>query len=100
MVPRLRTCFEVIGAGLPRTATRTLKLALQRLTGGPCYHMSTVSDRSGDVADWEAALQGRMPDWREFFADYTAAVDHPASAFWPALARAFPRRRDHLVDQD
>lgn len=82
--------LKVIGAGLPRTATHTLKTVLPRLTGGPCYHMSTVGDRDEDVYAWEAALDGNEPDWREFFAGHTAAVDHPASAFWPELASAFP----------
>jgi hypothetical protein len=80
--------LKVIGAGLPRTATHTLKVVLPQLTGGPCYHMSVLSDE--DVGVWEAALDGNPPDWREFFADYAAAVDHPSSAFWPELADAFP----------
>jgi hypothetical protein len=80
--------LQVIGAGLPRTATHSLKVALPRLTGGPCYHMSTVSD--DHIPVWEAALAGQPPDWTEFFAEYTAAVDHPPSAFWPDLAEAFP----------
>ena len=39
---------------------------------------------------WQAALDGNPPDWHAFFADYAAAVDWPASAFWPELADAFP----------
>ena len=31
-----------------------------------------------------------MPDWKEFFRDYGAAVDWPASAFWPEIHAAFP----------
>jgi hypothetical protein len=31
-----------------------------------------------------------MPDWNTFLADYTAAVDWPASAFWRELADANP----------
>ena len=31
--------LEVIGAGLGRTGTTSLKQALERLLGGPCYHM-------------------------------------------------------------
>jgi len=82
--------LKVIGAGLPRTGTRTLKQALPQLVGGPCYHMSTVFDRPEETAVWQAALDGNPPDWHEFFADYAAAVDWPASAFWEDLAGAFP----------
>jgi hypothetical protein len=31
-----------------------------------------------------------MPDWRAALSGYRAAVDWPASAFWPELAEAFP----------
>jgi hypothetical protein len=34
--------LRVIGAGLGRTGTNSLKLALERLLGGPCYHMLEV----------------------------------------------------------
>jgi sulfotransferase family protein len=80
--------LRVIGAGLPRTATHTLKVVLPQLTGGPCYHMSAVAE--DHVPVWQAALDGTSPDWPEFFAEYAAAVDFPASAFWPELADTFP----------
>jgi hypothetical protein len=34
--------FKVVGAGLGRTGTHSLQLALQQLLGGPCYHMLEV----------------------------------------------------------
>ena len=34
--------LAVIGAGLGRTATFSLKFALEHLGLGPCYHMSEV----------------------------------------------------------
>ncbi len=82
--------LQVIGAGLPRTATNSLRVALPRLTGGACYHMVTVNEQPEHIPVWQAALDGHPPDWRAFFADYTAAVDWPVSAFWEDLAEAFP----------
>lgn len=82
--------LRVVGAGLPRTATHTLKLALARLTGGPSYHMTEVFDHQDHVAFWQAALDGERVDWPGFFTGYTSAVDWPSSAFWPELAAAFP----------
>jgi hypothetical protein len=82
--------LRIIGAGLPRTATNTLRTVLPALTGGPCYHMVDVNEHPEHLPIWLAALNGDPPDWREFFADYTAAVDWPPSAFWPDLAAAFP----------
>jgi Sulfotransferase domain len=82
--------LRVVGAGLGRTGTHSLKLALERLLGGPCYHMMEVFAHPEHVPLWHAAARGEMPDWRALMGDYAAAVDWPASAFWPELAAAFP----------
>ena len=34
--------LRVVGAGLGRTGTNSLKVALERLLGLPCYHMMEV----------------------------------------------------------
>lgn len=83
--------LRVIGAGLPRTATNSLRNALRRLTGGSCYHMLDVNEHPEHLPIWQAALDGHPPDWRDFFSGYTAAVDWPASAFWADLAEVFPQ---------
>lgn len=81
---------RVIGAGLGRTGTHSLKLALERLLGGPCYHMFEALDHPEDFAVWQRAAEGQMPDWASFLARYEATVDWPAAAFWAELAAAFP----------
>ena len=80
----------MVGAGVGRTGTLSLKIALERLLGGPCYHMIEVFGHPEHIPAWHAAAQGKMPDWRELLAGYQAAVDWPASAFWPELSEAFP----------
>jgi hypothetical protein len=82
--------LRVVGAGLPRTATRSLKDALERLLGGRCYHMAEVFQHLEDVPTWAAATRGEEVDWRSFPPDSVAAVDWPASAFWRELADAHP----------
>jgi Sulfotransferase domain len=82
--------LRVVGAGLGRTGTHSLKLALEQLLGGPCYHMSETFGRPADIPVWHAAANGQMPDWPTFLADYTAAVDWPACAFWRPLADEYP----------
>src|SRR5690349_5235679 len=82
--------LRVIGAGLGRTGTYSLKVALERLLGGPCYHMAEVFAHPEHVASWHAAAGGRMPDWHALFAGYRATVDWPAASFWPELSAAFP----------
>jgi hypothetical protein len=82
--------LRVIGAGLGRTGTHSLKLALERLLGGPCYHMAEVFHRPQDIPVWHAAAKGEAVDWRKLLAGYEAAVDWPPAAFWPQLAEVFP----------
>jgi hypothetical protein len=82
--------LRVVGAGLPRTATRSLKGALETLLDDRCYHMAEVFDHLEDVPTWRAATRGDEVDWRSFPPDCVAAVDWPASAFWRELAEAHP----------
>jgi hypothetical protein len=68
----------------------SLKLGLERLLGAPCYHMIEVFSHPEHVAHWHSAAVNVMPDWNELFTGYSAAVDWPASAFWPELVEAYP----------
>jgi len=82
--------LRVVGAGLGRTGTHSLKLALEQLLGAPCYHMFEVMDNPDHIAVWDAALRGDPPDWNRFLSKYAATVDWPACAFWRELADANP----------
>jgi Sulfotransferase domain len=82
--------LKVVGAGLGRTGTHSLKLALERLLGEPCYHMIEVFGNADHVPMWHQAALGNMPDWEQLFAGYGAAVDWPAAAFWEEQSKAFP----------
>src|ERR671926_434210 len=55
--------LEVIGAGFGRTGTMSLKLALEELGFGPCYHMTEVFEHPEHVELWRAAGQGQGLDW-------------------------------------
>ena len=68
----------------------SLKLALEQLLGGRCYHMFETHERPADGDVWLAAGRGEMPDWNEFFADYVATVDWPSCDFWREQSDANP----------
>lgn len=90
---QVRSCavtLRVVGAGLGRTGTNSLQLALQELLGAPCYHMTEVFSHPEDIAVWHAIVRGEAPDWDSLFDGYVAAVDWPAAAFWRELADAYP----------
>ena len=82
--------LRVIGAGLGRSGTTSLKAALERLLGGPCHHMMEVFAHPEQIPAWQAAADGDMPDWRALLAPYRAAVDWPSAAYWSEIAAAFP----------
>ncbi len=79
--------LSVIGAGLGRTGTLSLKLALERLGFGPCYHMIEVFEHHRDhVSLWDTAAEGKRIDWDVLFRGYHSAVDFPAAAFYRETA--------------
>jgi Sulfotransferase domain len=82
--------LRVVGAGLGRTGTHSLKLALEQLLGGPCYHMSELIEREDDTAVWARAVDGEEVDWNAFLSEFSATVDWPACAFWEPIAAAHP----------
>lgn len=82
--------ITVVGAGLPRTGTKSLCLALEELTGGLCHHMGDVFSYPAQVPVWRDAVAGRPPGWRDFLADYVAVTDWPGSAFWRELSEEYP----------
>jgi hypothetical protein len=82
--------LKAVGAGLGRTGSHSLKIGLETLLGGTCYHMVEVFGRPADVPLWHAAILGNPPDWDTMFEDFSAAVDWPAAAMWKELHEAFP----------
>ncbi|MGZ4131559.1 MAG: sulfotransferase family protein [Actinomycetota bacterium] len=88
MTPDLR----VVGVGLPRTATSSLRDALQRLLGGACLTMSALAGHPFDLgAAWRRALAGEPLDPEEAFAGFVATVDWPGSIWWRDLVRRYPK---------
>ncbi len=58
--------MEIIGAGFGRTGTMSLKVALEELGFGPCYHMIEVFGHPEHLGFWEAAWHGQPVDWDGF----------------------------------
>ncbi len=82
--------IQIVGAGVGRTGTHSLKVALEQLLGGTCHHMMEVFGRQDQIDAFTAAIDGVDADWPTVLADFTAIVDFPGSLFWRELADAFP----------
>jgi hypothetical protein len=83
--------LKVVGAGVGRTGTASLKLALEQLLGGRCHHMfEMVAGDPAQVSGWTDAIEGRDVDWQKLLNGYVAQVDWPGASFWPELSAANP----------
>lgn len=87
--------LQVIGAGYGRTGTMSTYTALKEL-GMPCYHMFEVLQNKANkdhINFWNTVAEepaGKQHAWNTVFANYTAAVDNPASCVWRELHAAYP----------
>jgi hypothetical protein len=92
--------LKIIGAGLGRTATFSLKFALEHLGFGPCYHMTEVlAAGRRNVPLWLAAVEGR-PDWEAIFDGFGSTTDYPACTYWRELAAYYPSAKVVLTVRD
>ncbi|HSM41764.1 MAG TPA: sulfotransferase, partial [Afifellaceae bacterium] len=92
--------LKVIGAGVGRTGTYSLKLAINQLGLGPCHHMEEVlHNMAVQVPLWAAAAEGR-PDWATIYEGYESAVDWPTARFFRELSIVYPDARFVLTHRD
>lgn len=82
--------LQLIGAGLGRTGTLSLKAALERIGYGPCYHMIEVLSAPQRARHWLERTRSSSHDWDAIFHRYRSTVDWPAAAFWRELAMRYP----------
>ncbi|MEZ5832165.1 MAG: sulfotransferase [Dongiaceae bacterium] len=85
--------MKVIGVGVGRTGTHSLKLAIEQLGLGPCHHMEEVlHNPTVQVPLWAAAVKGRA-DWQAIYQGYESAVDWPTAGFFRELNAVYPSAR-------
>ena len=92
--------IQVIGAGLGRTGTLSLKAALEELGFAKCYHMVEVLARMDDARTWDAAARGEPVDWDRLFSGYRATVDLPGCVFYRELLGKYPEAKVILTVRD
>ena len=92
--------LKVVGAGFGRTGTLSLKIALERIGFGPCYHMMEVFPRPDHIARWHRLAFEQSMDWDEIFRGFHATVDWPAARWWREIAAHFPDAKVLLSVRD
>ncbi|TGZ69152.1 hypothetical protein CRM22_003884 [Opisthorchis felineus] len=93
----------VIGVGLMRTGTTSLKKALETLYDRPCYHMSDVfgCHKEAHIKAWLWAFDqtvisaGHIPRefWDAIYGNCCAAVDYPTCVFYKQLMEVYPEAK-------
>ena len=97
--------LQVIGAGWGRTGTNSVKMALEKLLDGPCYHMFECVKRP-DFQKWIDAYAGKPPDFKAIFTHpdgdkfYKATLDYPACGMYRQLMEAYPDAKVLLTVRD
>jgi hypothetical protein len=95
--------LEVFGAGVGRTGTLSLKIALEKLGFGPCHHMRVLleqQDQHERIALWRRAAAGRAVDWAEVYRGFSSSTDWPGARFWREITTAFPDAKVILTVRD
>ncbi|MGF1470374.1 MAG: sulfotransferase family protein [Rubrobacteraceae bacterium] len=92
--------LKVIGAGFGRTGTMSLKVALEELGFGPCYHMFEVDENPKHAEVWDAAARGEPVDLKGLLEDYGSIVDWPGCTFYKELMEAYPGAKVVLSVRD
>ena len=91
--------LSIIGAGVGRTGTASLKVALELLGTGQSYHMSDVLQNPERVKTW-LGVAGGDADWDAIFEGYGSSVDYPGCTFWTQLADHYPEAKIILTVRD
>jgi Sulfotransferase domain len=83
--------LKVIGSGLGRTGTHSLKLALEQLGFGKCYHMMELLKNPDGLKYFLKAENGEKVNWDELFGEeYLSAVDYPVARYYKQLMNYYP----------
>ncbi|CAH8620768.1 unnamed protein product [Schistosoma rodhaini] len=105
------TSLLVIGAGLPRTGTKSLKEALEIIYSKPCYHMvEIVTKKHCDIGKWQTLFTEALNmttdetmihrGLSEILDGYVAVTDVPACAFYRELMSIYPNAKVILTVRD
>jgi len=102
--------LSVIGAGMGRTGTSSLKIALEHLGFGKTHHMSEVTGSLGEglghlnawVEVMNATFDRRVEIFDKMFTNskFHSLVDAPGSPFYKELSSLYPDAKVILTERD
>ena len=92
--------LKVIGAGGPRTGTTSLKVALEILGFGKCYHMEWLFNNPDETRYWVELFETGTTDFEAMFDGFQSTVDFPGHLNYKILMEQYPEAKVILTDRD
>ena len=92
--------MKVFGTGFGRTGTMSLKIALEKLGMGPCYHMKEIAIRPSHIKMWYDISRDDHPKWDQLFKNFNSGVDYPVCLYYEELVNKFPDAKFILTLRD
>jgi len=92
--------LKVIGAGGPRTGTASLRVALETLGFGKCYHMEGLFNNPEQIKYWHELFDTGSTDFDTLFDGFTSTVDFPGYMAYGAIFDKYPDAKVILGDRD
>ena len=92
--------LKIIGAGLARTGTMSLKNALEILGIGQCFHVIELLKEPSRLNYLDAKNPAGSDNWNAFFNGFNAAVDYPACYYYDTLLQQNPDAKVILTVRD
>ena len=76
-----------------RTGTMSLKVALEQLGFGKCYHMFELFQHPEDITYFQKAERGEPVDWHKLFEGYRSALDMPVIRYYKQITALYPEAK-------
>jgi len=92
--------IKVIGAGLGRTGTMSLKCALEHLSGEKCFHMVELLNLPDRVKYFKKNNLDRRTNWERTFEGFGSVTDFPCCMYYTELAALYPEAKIILTVRD
>lgn len=82
--------IKIIGAGLPRTGTNTLRESLELLGFCKTYHMKQLLVNPENLHYWTTLKSTGTTNWEELYNGYQATVDFPCYPWYKEHMKQYP----------
>ncbi len=92
--------IKIIGAGLPRTGTNTLKQSLEQLGHKHVYHMKELLVNPEKLHYWKTLDETGDTDWDGLYEGYDGTVDFPGYPWYKEHMKRYPDAKVILTVRD